>query len=196
MLTFTLSNFSKLYNKVINNKIDYFLYDAKQNKLMEDSIFLDSIYPGSFNPLHDGHKEIINKILETGEYFAVEISISRIGKGNYTSEQLYEIVSQFYEVCDVIITNYPFFVQKASIPSCDGYMTIYIGYDTYMRMYKQHGKAFLQGINATFYVIPRVIEGKMKGLVQNKLVPDNFLQAPFKISFKNSSLSSSKLRNE
>lgn len=74
------------------------------------------IYPGSFNPLHDGHRAIADTLIDDGHYVYFEISQTRYQKEAYTDEEVAERVKQFAWKYPVVVTqNAPLFFDKYEI---------------------------------------------------------------------------------
>ena len=74
------------------------------------------IFPGSFNPLHVGHREIARiaaNLIGSPVYY--EIAIDNVDKPSLTAGQLLERLDQFDETETVVITNATKFDQKAAL---------------------------------------------------------------------------------
>lgn len=71
------------------------------------------IYPGSFNPLHEGHKSIADTLIVDGYNVYFEISQTRYEKPAYSDEEVAERVKQFEWKYPVVVTqNSPLFFDK------------------------------------------------------------------------------------
>lgn len=130
------------------------------------------VFPGSYNPLHDGHKAIYKQIV--GYQKAFELSISRINKFSLTYEELMERVNQFAWYAPILLTHHPKFVQKAGLLP-DHQIVFHVGYDTAIRVAEQHNAAEIQGMRCTFVVYDRQWGDKVCSLSDlPKPVPCNF----------------------
>jgi len=99
---------------------------SKQRKLM---------LSGSFNPLHDGHKQLVEKAqlhCRTRKFQPIfELAVTNVDKGEIVIEDVEQRIKQFAAVGPVVITNASKFVDKARIlPNT----TFLIGYDTAIRL--------------------------------------------------------------
>lgn len=76
-----------------------------------------AVFAGSFNPLHEGHKEIrdlvsLNTKIEKNRV-VFEISCMNADKGRISKEEVNKRLGQFEEEkCSVVISNCPFFTEK------------------------------------------------------------------------------------
>ncbi len=91
-----------------------------------------AILPGSFNPLHNGHKQlasIASKILKSRVVY--ELSVTNVDKPNLSKAEICKRLLQFYGEGDVVITDAVLFEEKAKVfPGC----TFVIGIDTATRI--------------------------------------------------------------
>lgn len=120
---------------------------------------------GSFNPIHDAHKNIFNGIDATEKMF--EIAIERIDKEFLSLEALRPRLEQMHGVGPILVNRWPYFIQKTGILR-NWTVTFYIGIDTAVRLLEAHGLAGIQGINAKFIVHDRIMSGEHLGLHNHK----------------------------
>ena len=109
-------------------------------------VFLDAprrnrIYlPGSFNPLHDGHTEMLEAAKHQGndrQEAAFELSVQNADKGLLDASEIARRVAQFTRgprPSPVVLTRAPLFTTKAGLfpGSC-----FVVGYDTAIRLVQQ-----------------------------------------------------------
>lgn len=94
------------------------------------------VLPGSFDPLHDGHRKLAtaaSKIL--GAPVAYELSITNVDKPPLSEDVIRNRVSQFAEVGKVIVTDAHLFFEKAKLFPGD---VLIIGVDTLARLVDPH----------------------------------------------------------
>ena len=140
------------------------------------------IFPGTFNPLHEGHKEI-QKIAEkkTNMPATYEISIGNVEKTLLRYFEIQKILDQFGLDDRWALTNAPTFADKARIFNDS---TFILGIDTLTRMFaeKFYGskRQLLESLedlntyNANFLVFGRQVEDTYKTLDQF-LIPSNLI---------------------
>lgn len=138
---------------VVSGKLSHCLYlvdsDGNQRSLPAAKVPENSIiYPGSFNPLHEGHTNMVRACIDklgtlAKDVFVIfEMSISNADKGKVTEEEILKRLSQFtnsnsllngagilnFGVC---LTGEPLFYGKAKLfPGS----IILIGADTFVRL--------------------------------------------------------------
>jgi hypothetical protein len=116
-----------------------------------------SIIPGSFNPLHTGHRRLYHKA-NFGKPCYFEISIARVEKEPYSFEEISRILSQFAWYAPVIITNAATFADKArllvtnNIPHKTWW---HVGFDTAARIIRDYKPDELAAARLFFRVYQR-----------------------------------------
>ncbi len=138
-----------------------------------------NLVPGSFNPLHEGHRNIYDTaILGRGNNLitAYEISIRRIDKENLGFEDLCERIKQFSDHSKVVVTNAMYFFEKSGLFCNHPQKPVFhIGFDTAERIIKAHGILGTQGICANFFVYDRLLSGKLLSIKDWDKIPTNFI---------------------
>ncbi|PSC69495.1 Altered inheritance rate of mitochondria 25 [Micractinium conductrix] len=92
--------------------------------------------PGSFNPLHDGHRDMLEAAckLHPSMEAAFELSIGNADKGLLPLEEIKRRVSQFVNAgLPLVVTQAPLFTQKADLFHNSIFV---VGYDTAVRLVK------------------------------------------------------------
>ena len=169
---------SNLYNSLLNKEIDSFIsYSNGHIASCDRSLFSYAsethLFPGSYNPLHEGHRGIYDQIRE--DYYKVklyEISIERYGKENLTLEEIKSRLGQFNGYANILITNAPRIVQKAGL-FYNNNLIVHVGIDTYDRMIQDYGVIGVQGISSSFVVYDRKIDGQIQSIKDRKMIPSN-----------------------
>lgn len=129
-----------------------------------------SVYSGSFNPLHEGHRSVFEKLKGT-KYF--EISLARRDKEFLTLKELETRLQQFQWLGDVVVTNSPKFLDKIKLfKNCQ--TTFHIGIDTARRLVQDDGVTNIENMPCKFVVYDRIIDGQLRSLRNIKKVPLNF----------------------
>jgi len=129
------------------------------------------ILPGSFNPLHAGHKEMIQTVLELYDaHAAFELSITNADKPPLDYIEVEQRSAQFDG--NLVLTNAPLFIDKARL---NPGMTFLVGIDTWERFIdpkyysgnvSDRNKiiAELENLGIEFMVFSREINGTIKSL--------------------------------
>lgn len=90
------------------------------------------VLAGSFNPLHDGHREMLRAATRiSGRRGMFEISIANVDKPDLPRDELERRLGQFQEVEDVAVTRAALFSEKAALLRGAWFV---IGYDTATRL--------------------------------------------------------------
>lgn len=123
------------------------------------------IVPGSFNPLHDGHRALYNEASNMNQggvpnIACYEMSIDRANKGTVGLEAMSGRVEQFTNE-PIIISKHPLFYDKTGVLAAIRNIYIHIGIDTALRIVAMHSTVGTQGIRAGFYVYPREINDRV-----------------------------------
>jgi hypothetical protein len=171
-----------------------------QYKKMVSWNFWAQVYPGSFNPLHDGHKDIFNLMKSTHSDRLFETSITRWDKPVLSHDDLENRLKQFVDYAPIIITNVARFVDKAGLLRRYFHsVRFHIGMDTLKRMFENdYGLLGFQGIHAEFVVHERIVNGTHETLssffASPESQPVNCVPGPPR-DIKSMSISSTEIRN-
>lgn len=111
---------------------------SRQGMIVVDAPRHNRIYlPGSFNPLHDGHKELLAAAckLRPGMEGCFELSVGNADKGRLPLEEIERRVQQFTTAqLPVVLTQAPLFTMKADL----FHNSIFaVGYDTAHRLVQE-----------------------------------------------------------
>ncbi len=181
----TIKTTSKTFDSptlsLLSEQIDS--YAIRSNGLLvEDGVFSGAVLSGSFNPLHNGHKQlaqVTEKILDTT--LAFEISVTNVDKPSLTSKEVIRRLEQFSKGTEVLVSRSPLFSEKSH---CFPNSTFVIGYDTAVRLVNPTyygGKELemyrsLQEIEengCSFLVAGRLVETSFRGLSDME-IPSRF----------------------
>lgn len=129
------------------------------------------ILSGSFNPLHDGHKEMVQTVLEIYDaHAAFELSITNVDKPPLDYVEIEQRSAQFDG--NLVLTNAPLFIDKARL---NPGVTFLVGIDTWERIIdpkyysgsvsdRNKMIAELENLDIAFMVFSREINGAIKSL--------------------------------
>lgn len=156
------------------------------------------VVPGSFNPLHEGHKAIFEAAMWVPELTFFEVSIQRVDKDMVTYEELAERLAQFRGYAPVIVGRAGRFVEKiGTFLQHTKELFFHVGIDTITRMRDDYATVGIQGLNAKFIVHDRIVDGRLRSLKTEfgNRIPFNCVSSPVVRSSENLSISSTKIRN-
>lgn len=113
--------------------------DNEQGKILLNKVHYNTlerrlVLSGSFNPLHDGHLEMMSvaskKYPKHKPLF--ELSLHNADKGGISEEAINKRIEQFTSRnMELALTNAPLFIQKAALFPDSVFL---IGFDTYIRI--------------------------------------------------------------
>ena len=200
-------NLQDAYNALTGHKALSFVVDINGDictwkqyiKYLDDLVenFPVSVIPGSFNPLHKGHKDIRSDLSSTPEMILFEISVTRFDKPPVSFSELESRLKQFKNYAPVLITDAARFIEKIGVlvPESPN-LTFHIGIDTLVRMESDYGLTGIQGLNAKFVVNSRIIDGKLQTLntEYGARAPCNCSINPAKRTLDSLSISSTQIR--
>ncbi len=120
-----------LVDELVQGKRDLLGVNA-DGSWMEETRAPTVLFPGSFNPLHDGHRTlaaVASRML--GRPVAFELSITNVDKPSLNVEDFTSRLSSFRGYAPVWLTRAATFERKAELfPGC----TFVVGYDTAIRL--------------------------------------------------------------
>lgn len=113
------------------------LYIPNHDALVADVLLNQTtLLAGSFNPLHQGHVQMMKRGMQTSNsgLGVYELSISNCSKGEFGDQELYRRTVLFKEESGLLLlTDAPFFREKAAFVSQQSWFCI--GADTYKRFF-------------------------------------------------------------
>lgn len=176
----TILSLEAYYKRIVSDPFFAFMVlpDGQLVQLdnMPSTRSLDLI-PGSFNPLHEGHKAIYEACKEPEAMKAYEISINCFGKGHLSFDDLKIRLAQFAWNAPVLVTNASLFIEKCGLMSnFEKKPNFHVGFDTAERILQVHGVLGTQGIFANFIVYDRIRDGTTFSLKDLPGKPKNFIQ--------------------
>ena len=139
------------------------------SKIAGPSNEFGAILPGAFNPLHDGHRQILARSAKLlGCRAALEISIRNVDKPTLDYLTMKERQDQASGL-SLVFTNAPTFEQKSVVfPG----VTFIVGIDTLIRIQESH---YYDSINARDNAIRSIKERNNRFLVFGRKMNEGFL---------------------
>lgn len=129
---------SDLLRDMLNGRIRTLEFSGSGGEVVVDAPRPGRVYlPGSFNPLHDGHKELLAAAcrLCAGKEGAFELSIGNADKGVLPLAEIERRVAQFVDAgLPLVLTQAPLFTMKADLFPRS---TFVVGYDTAERLVQE-----------------------------------------------------------
>jgi hypothetical protein len=140
-----------------------------------------TVFPGSFNPLHDGHIGIADAAVElTGRLVVFELSVANVDKPPLDADEVARRLKQFEGFANIVLTRAPRFIEKArALPGS----VFVLGWDTFVRLleprYYDGAQAMRDALRemcdlgCRFVVAGRLVEGEFRTLDLDD-VPEEF----------------------
>ena len=169
---------------ILAGKIKYYGFFGDEPIALKD--YVDSrtaIFPGSFNPAHEGHREMMEIIAGKDCKVIREISLTNVDKPPIDFISMRNRLMQKGWQEPVLVTNAPTFVDKSRLFPGARFI---VGGDTLIRILNPkyageiaHVRAMLEGNNNYFYIFPRG-DGKSLGLwgEGSTVLPGEFIVEP------------------
>lgn len=156
-------NYQRLPSDIIlpTDQHSAILYRPHQSPKPLDRLTDIAVFPGSFNPLHEGHIQLRQVAQQRlGLEVVYELSVSNVEKNQLSPVELSARLAQFKDAA-VLVTDAPRFIEKAKIvPRCP----FVVGFDTAQRMldpkyYGDNPQQLLTAMQNLRSQCPRIVVG-------------------------------------
>jgi hypothetical protein len=125
------------------------------------------LLPGSFNPLHQGHREMMGvAALSTGEPCAFELSVTNVDKPPLEKTEILRRLSQFGSADAVVLTRAETFQKKAALFPGRVFL---LGWDTAVRLVASR---YYGGETAMLIALAEMMAAGVRFLVAGRLDSD------------------------
>ena len=125
------SDHNGLLDRLLSGDVDMLMVDP-DGVMTANFDWPECVYPGSFRPLHTGHKRLLEVVHERlGCSVAFEISVQNVDKPPLSRDEIIDRLAQFRGYNAVILTRAETFYKKAKLlPGT----TFVLGWDTAVRL--------------------------------------------------------------
>lgn len=162
-----------------------------------------TVFPGSFNPLHAGHRGIADAAgALTHRLVVFELSVTNVDKPPLDADEVIRRLEQFEGFASIVLTRAPRFIEKArALPG----VVFVLGWDTFVRLleprYYDSVEAMrdalleMRDLGCRFVVAGRLVDDEFRTLELDE-VPEEFRDLFQALPDFRRDISSTKLRGE